>query len=122
MTNLKNIISTTEARRRIFELTADVQKPDRYYTLTENGRAKAVLLSIDEYESMVETLDVLRENPHALKDIAQSQAEFEAGDYKIWQPKKAKTYTQPVQNYAVAEKGAKYVPGRAPKKGSKATK
>jgi prevent-host-death family protein len=106
MTKLKNIISTTTARRNFFQLTEEVQKPGNYFTLTQKGEAKAVLVSYDEYESMVETLEVIRENPRALKDIKLAQSEFARGDYKIWEPKPVKTYTSSDANYAVAEKGA----------------
>jgi len=122
MTKLKNIISTTTARRNFFQLTEEVQKPGNYFTLTQKGEAKAVLVSYDEYESMVETLEVIRENPRALKDIKLAQSEFARGDYKIWEPKPVKTYTSSDANYAVAEKGAKYVSGRPAKKSPKATK
>jgi len=122
MTKLKNIISTTTARRNFFQLTEEVQKPGNYFTLTQNGEAKAVLVSYEEYESMVETLEVIRENPTALREIKASQVEFAKGDYKVWEPKPVKKYSKPIINYAVAEKGANYVPGRPAKKSPKTTK
>ncbi|MBU4078233.1 type II toxin-antitoxin system Phd/YefM family antitoxin, partial [Patescibacteria group bacterium] len=42
---MKNIISISEARNRIFEITDDVQAPNKVYTLTSNGKPKAVIVS-----------------------------------------------------------------------------
>jgi prevent-host-death family protein len=82
MINGKNIISITEARKRIFELADEVQKPGVYYTLTENGRAKAVILSIEEFESLVETIEVYWDFPNLEKEIKAVKEDFESGNYK----------------------------------------
>lgn len=50
--NSKTIISITEARKKIFQIAEDVQKPANYYTITENGRAKAVLMSAEQFDSL----------------------------------------------------------------------
>ena len=55
----------TEARRTIFTLASNVQKPGRYYTLTDNGRAKAVIMSAQEFESWVEVEDSFGNKPPA---------------------------------------------------------
>mgnify|MGYP001588495327 CR=1 FL=1 len=50
MIKMKNIIPLTEARRRLFEITDDVQRSGVAYILTKHGRAKGVLLSFKDYE------------------------------------------------------------------------
>lgn len=76
----KHTLPISEARRKIFAITDDVQKPGRYYTLTENGRPKAVILSAEEFESFIETVEVLAEFPDLDADIA--AAERAAADGK----------------------------------------
>ncbi len=60
MTN-KTTLSITEARKNIFAIAEQVQKPGRYYTLTEKGEPKAVIVSMGEFESWAETLDIMRD-------------------------------------------------------------
>jgi len=71
----------SEARKKIFDIAEDVQKPNIYYTLTDKGRPKAVILSADEFESWVETLEVMYDFPDLEKDIKQAEKEYKRGDY-----------------------------------------
>ncbi|OJI06873.1 hypothetical protein BK004_01905 [bacterium CG10_46_32] len=82
--NTQHTISTTQARKDIFTITRDVQKPGRYYTLTENGRPKAVLMSAEEFESWAETLEVLRDFPDLDKHVAETDKAVKSGEYKKW--------------------------------------
>lgn len=77
----KKIITLTEARKKIFDIAEEVQKPGIYYTFTEKGIPKAVMMSIDEFESWAETLEVMREFPDLDKDIQEARAEYERGEY-----------------------------------------
>lgn len=112
MTNLKNIISTTEARRNIFKLTEAVQKPGNYYVLTENGQSKAVLLSADEYDSLLATIDALIEDPDLPQLKAEADEAVRTGDFS--------NYISfddflKEEGFVVAEKGGQYVVQRATK-------
>lgn len=77
----KTTIPITEARRRIFDIAEDVQKPGVYYYLTEKGRPKAVIMSAEEFESWMETLDVMEEFPDLEKHIKQAEKEYKEGKY-----------------------------------------
>lgn len=81
---LKNTISITEARKKIFEIADEVQKPNNFYTLTERGKPKAVILSAEEYESMIETMEVERIFPDLDKDITETKQAIKTGAYKKW--------------------------------------
>jgi prevent-host-death family protein len=50
----KNILPITEARKNIFALAENVQSQKSYYTLTEHGRPKAVLVSAEKFEELLE--------------------------------------------------------------------
>lgn len=82
--SIKNTLSITEARKKIFDIAEAVQKPGNYYTFTENGRPKAVMMSAEEYESLVETLEIERIFPNLDKDIAEAEEAFRTGEYKKW--------------------------------------
>lgn len=81
--NSKNTLSITEARKRIFEIAEEVQKPDNYYTLTEKGKPKAVIISAEEFDSITETIDILSD-PDILDNIKQAEEEYRNGEYKTW--------------------------------------
>lgn len=77
---MKNIISISEARSRIFEIAKDAQKPGRYYTFTENGKPKVVLMSAEEFDSLMEDLEILN-SPKIMANIRKSQEEYKKGKY-----------------------------------------
>ena len=75
-------ISISEARKRIFEIAEAVQRPHAHYTLTENGRPKAVIMSAEEFESWQETLEVMRDFPDLGKDVTEVERDIKSGAYK----------------------------------------
>ncbi len=56
MTTVKTTIPISEARRHIFAIAREVQKPNRVYTLTLNGVPKAIIMSAAKYESLMISL------------------------------------------------------------------
>lgn len=72
-------IPITEAKARIAELADRVAREHNHFTITRNGRADVMLISVAEYESMQETLDLLSDN-EALADLRQSREDFTTGD------------------------------------------
>lgn len=76
----KTTLPISEARKKIFKIADEVQKPATYYTLTEKGRPKVVMLSAEEFESWLETLDIMV-NPRLMKDIKSARREFQKGEY-----------------------------------------
>ncbi|MBU1015314.1 type II toxin-antitoxin system Phd/YefM family antitoxin [Patescibacteria group bacterium] len=114
----KKTLSITEARKRIFEIINEVQKPDTYYTLTEKGRPKAVILSVEEFESLWETIETLEEIPDLAKDIKEYERDKKSGADKFYP-----TLEQILEKegFVVADKvKEKYgVPDKAPAKRGK---
>ena len=53
------ILPLAEAEAKLSQLVADVANTDEEVTITKNGRATAVLVSYEEFESWQETLAVL---------------------------------------------------------------
>ena len=82
--NPKKTISITDARKKIFDIAEDVQKPGIYYTFTEKGRPKAVMMSAEEFDSWQETLEVMQEFPDLAKDIKEVDQAVKTGEYKKW--------------------------------------
>ena len=84
MINTKTTISISEARKRIFDIADEVQAPNKVYTLTADGKPKVVIMSAEEYESWMETMEVLYDFPDIKQDIAETKEAFRTGEYKNW--------------------------------------
>ncbi len=82
--SLKNIISITEARNNIFKITDQIQKDGARFILTENGRPKAVIMSVEEFDSWQETMEVMRDFPDLKKDMKETDEAIKSGEYKNW--------------------------------------
>ncbi len=76
----KTTISASQARNDFFGLMEGVSK-GRRYTLTKNGQPQAVVVGAEEFESIMETLDVMRDFPNLEKEVAQARADYETGNY-----------------------------------------
>lgn len=82
--NTKTTLPISEARKKIFEIAKEVQKPNKYYTLTEKGRPKAIIMSAEEFESWEETLEVMRDFPNLEKEVKKIDKSVKTGAYKKW--------------------------------------
>lgn len=72
------MVPFTEARARLTELLDEVNERHEHVVITRNGRPAGVVLANDEYEALVETLEVL-EDDDALEALRESEADVKAG-------------------------------------------
>jgi prevent-host-death family protein len=79
--NTKTTISISEARKNIFKIAEQVQKPGVYFTFTEKGKPKGVIMSAEEFESWTETMEVMQQFPNLDKDIAEADRAIKTGDF-----------------------------------------
>jgi len=73
-------VSVRELRARLASLIDTVTRHDEHVVVTRNGRPEAVLLGIDEYESMEETIEILSD-PETVAAIEAGLRDFARGDY-----------------------------------------
>lgn len=78
----RTTLSVSEARKNIFSIIDQVEKLGAVYTLTEKGRPKAVIMSAEEFESWVETFEVMKDWPTYKEDIEQVNRDIKSGAYK----------------------------------------
>ncbi|WP_204249170.1 type II toxin-antitoxin system Phd/YefM family antitoxin [Nocardia arizonensis] len=76
---LMEIIPITEAEARVAELADRVAREHDHFTITRNGRADVMLISVAEYESMRETLEILSDGD-TLADLRRSREDFGSGE------------------------------------------
>lgn len=68
-----------EARANLSKLVESAVTTHERFDVTRNGERVAVLLSSDDYDSLLETLDILS-NPEEVEAIRRADAEFETGE------------------------------------------
>lgn len=68
----------TIARERFSELVDEVAATGAELVITKHGRPVAVLIAHDEYEELVETLNILSD-PDAMAALAEAESDIEAG-------------------------------------------
>jgi antitoxin YefM len=70
-------LSLSEVKTRLPELVAGVQEREEEVVVTKNGRPAAILINVDEYSRLKETLDVLSD-PALMKQVSRSQAFYQS--------------------------------------------
>lgn len=68
-----------EARNRLSELVADIERTHERVTVTKHGHPAAVLISPDDLASLEETLDILS-TPGALQEIRDGEDAIARGE------------------------------------------
>ena len=81
-------ISAAKANRRLYLLLRAVRAV-RSYVVTRHGKPEAVMLSEEDYESLLETLDILSDQKLA-RDIKKAQQDLKAGKGISWNKAKKK--------------------------------
>jgi len=75
---MNKTISLKEARNRFSKIVDKVDRLSDRYVVTKNGEPKAVVMSAEEFESWVETLELMS-NPKAVKALERGLKEAKAG-------------------------------------------
>ena len=77
-----NLVVTTiplsEAKTHLARLLADVERLGESFVITRSGHPAAVVLSIEEYEGLLETLEILAD-AEAMENVRAGLADFEQG-------------------------------------------
>lgn len=71
-----------EAKNRLSEVVDHVDRGHRRVVITKHGRPAAVLMNVEDLESLEETLDIMS-NPVLMAEIREAEAEIAAGRAEI---------------------------------------
>jgi antitoxin YefM len=66
---IMSTVPLTELRDKLSDVVDDIETTSAEYVITRHGRPVAVVLNYEEYESMVETLNILSD-PDTMDAIA----------------------------------------------------
>jgi antitoxin YefM len=71
--------SLADAKNRLSELVASAQKTHERTIITKNGKPAAMLISVEDWEGMEETLEILSD-PELMAEIRAAREEIDHGD------------------------------------------
>lgn len=78
-----NTVSLKELRPELPKIIEKIDgKLDRY-VVTKRGKPVVVMLSIDDYESLMETLDILAD-PEAMAGLREGEKDIKKGKTRSW--------------------------------------
>ena len=84
-------IPLTELRPKLPPIVERISKYFDRYVITRHGKPEAVLLSEEDYESLMETLEILSDT-RLMKSIRKAEKELKAGKGVPWEKVKAKLH------------------------------
>jgi len=81
---MKKTLPVTEVREKLTTLVDEVNDKFEQVVITKNGRPRALLMSVDEFDSWQETIEILSDKK-LMRDIAQAEKEFKEGKTTPWE-------------------------------------
>jgi antitoxin YefM len=78
MKEVDRFIPITKAKNRLLDLIRDFQAKDDIVAITKNGVPAAVLLSVERFEGLLETIDILSDEK-AMASLRRSLRQAQAG-------------------------------------------
>jgi len=73
------LVPVTEAKQRFTEFVKNAEESFDRYLVTKNGKEAAVLMSVEEYEGLLETIDVLA-HTREVKALAEAARQAKQGE------------------------------------------
>lgn len=81
------MLPVTDVKQRFLELLKKVEAYHEVVTITKNGVPKGVLLSIEDFEALLETIEILSD-PKTMKSLDRSKKQAKKGkfysDAEVW--------------------------------------
>jgi len=80
MPHVDQIVSVTEAKNRLLDLIRNLKSRPEVVAITRDGVPAAVLLSMGQFEGLMETIEILSD-PVAMRSIRKSLRQAQAGKW-----------------------------------------
>ena len=78
------LLPITQAKQKLLELARRNEEFGESFVFLKEGRPISALLPFAEYESILETLDILEDEPDILKKLKAAEKEIAKGRYVVW--------------------------------------
>ena len=81
---MTHTLPITKAREELASLVENAKKRLDEYVITVNGTPAAVIISVAEYESWKETMEIMSD-PELMKAIKEGEEDVKAGRVRDWE-------------------------------------
>lgn len=81
---MAQMISVTKAKQKLLELARRSHDLGESFILLKDGEPMSAILPFDEYESLLETLDILEDDPEILLKLKRAEREIKRGKFAVW--------------------------------------
>ncbi len=76
---MNKFMTATEARKNFYAVIDEAEHPGVAVAITHDGMPKVVVMSFEEYEGWMETMDIMSD-PYLDADIAEGMRQMKAGE------------------------------------------
>ena len=73
---LSKTITITQAKRTLLDLVEEIETTGETVTITKNGLPTTIMLNLGDYESLMETLEILA-NKDIMKSLKKSEKDIQ---------------------------------------------
>ena len=80
---MTHTITLKELRPDLPKVVEEIDTKWERYIVTKHGKPSVVMLSIEDYESLMETLDILAD-PEAMTGLRRGEEDIKKGRLKSW--------------------------------------
>lgn len=87
---MAQLIAISKAKQQLLELARRNEKTGESFILLKDGIPVSALLPFDEYESLLETLDILETEPDILSKLRKAEREIKTGKGAVWKSARTK--------------------------------
>ena len=77
-------LNVTEARNKFLDLVREAKDVLERVIITKNGKPEAVLMSYEEFEGWLETIEIMKD-PKLAKELKESMNEAKNGKLHTWE-------------------------------------
>ena len=81
---MAKIISITEAKKNLLKLARRNQELGESFLIVKDSEPISALIPFDEYESLLETLDILENEPDIRTKLKKAEREISQGKFTVW--------------------------------------
>ncbi len=81
---MAQLLPITKAKQKFLELARRNQELGESFIILKDGEPISALLPFDEYEALLETLDILETEPDIVKKLRRAEKDVAAGKYVTW--------------------------------------
>lgn len=85
---MAQMISVSKAKQKLLELARRSHDLGESFILLKDGEPMSAILPFDEYESLLETLDILEDDPDILSKLKKAERDIKLGKCAVWKKSK----------------------------------